>query len=280
MPQILTKRSVAHRGPDRDARPGAQLGRAGPPPAPGSRPPGWRRSRPRPAGGRRAVADARLGHRDHLGRDARRQRAGALVVDLERAQVALVDPDQARPRRPGRASSSSSSCTSTSAASPSCVGRGPANRRSSSSSSAAAISSTASAPMRRASTTSASCTVKSLRSTGRPEAWRAAARSAAEPPKKSTSVRTERQAAPPAAYSLATRSGCRPGSRSPLDGDRRLISAMHDEPVAPQRAGEVAGRGGAGRLFDQVGERRGRRPRPGPVRGEDVRQVGGHDASA
>ena len=41
------------------------------------------------------------------------------------------------------------------------------------------------------------CTVKSLRRTGRPDAWRARVRSAADPPKNSTSVSTERQAAPP-----------------------------------------------------------------------------------
>ena len=91
-----------------------------------------------------------------------------------------------------------------------------------------------------------SSTVKSLRSTGRPTAPRAAARSSGEPPKWAPSVSTDRQAAPPASY-------CRghvprdpgPAARSPFDGERRLTSAMTATPVgagqcAPERPGRPA----------------------------------------
>ena len=40
------------------------------------------------------VTDSRFGDGHHALRNAGAQRAGALVVDLERAQIALVDPDQ------------------------------------------------------------------------------------------------------------------------------------------------------------------------------------------
>ena len=46
------------------------------------------------------------------------------------------------------------------------------------------------------------------------------------PPKNSASVSTDRQVAPPASYSLATVTGSSSGSSAPLDGERRLISAM------------------------------------------------------
>ena len=55
------------------------------------------------------------------------------------------------------------------------------------------------------------------------------------PPKNSPSVSTDRQAAPPASYSAATAAGSRAGSRSPLDGDRRLISAITAIPSAGRR---------------------------------------------
>jgi hypothetical protein len=74
--------------------------------APGSRPPKWRHSRLRPGGGHRRVPDARLGHGHHIGRDARRQRAGPVLVDLEGAEVTLVDPDQPGPGGQGPVSSS------------------------------------------------------------------------------------------------------------------------------------------------------------------------------
>src|SRR5581483_1216306 len=122
-------------------------------------------------------------------------------------------------------SSSASSWTSTRASSP----RATASwwkAVSSASSRAAAMRSTASAPMARASITSASHTVKSLRNTGSRVAARAAARSPGEPPKNSTSVSTDRHVAPAASYSLARRAGSRSGLRSPLDGERRLTSAM------------------------------------------------------
>src|SRR5664280_377282 len=88
------------------------------------------------------------------------------------------------------------------------------------------MSSTASAPIARASHTSRALTVKSFRSTGREQAVRAARRSSGSPPKNWWSVSTDRQAAPPASYSTATVAGSRSGSRSPFDGDRRLISEI------------------------------------------------------
>ena len=130
--------------------------------------------------------------------------------------------------------------------------------------SAAAMSSTASAPIRRASTTSASCTVKSLRSTGRPEACRAAARSAGEPPKKSH-VGQDREAGGAARdVVLGHQIGLQPGVQVPLGRGTPLDLRDARQAAAPQRTGEVPGRRRARRLFDQVGQGRGRRPRRGP----------------
>ena len=128
MPQILTNRSVAHRAADRVPDQLARARRPGRPTAPASPRPGWRRSRRRPAGGRRRRPGCPTRPPPRRRRGMRgRQRAGPLVVHVEGAQVALVDPDQAGARRPGPGRARASSCTSTSAARPSASAR-PANR--------------------------------------------------------------------------------------------------------------------------------------------------------
>ena len=101
----------------------------------------------------------------------------------------------------------------------------------------AAISRTASAPAARDSISSEGWIRKSLRSTGRSHAIRAARRSASEPWKCAGSVSTEIAAAPAEAYARA----CAPGSRSaiaPADGDARLTSAI----TAGRRRGRGAPR--------------------------------------
>src|SRR4051812_16613051 len=104
--------------------------------------------------------------------------------------------------------------------------------------------------MIRASSTSRSLTVKSLRSTGREHAARAACRSATEPPKCGSSVNTERQLAPPSSYALATDPGSRPTNRSPLDGDLRLISAITARPASARSAAANPRAGGSDAASD------------------------------
>ena len=135
-------------------------------------------AQPRDVGG---VPDARLGDHDAVGRDGGPQARGQLVIDVERAQVAVVDADDARRRRRQRARTSASSCASTSASRPE-RRRGRAAGQLASSS-AATISRMASAPAARASSTWYESTMKSLRSTGTPPAARAGRRSSSAPPK-------------------------------------------------------------------------------------------------
>ena len=173
-------------------------------------------------------------------------------------------------------SSSASSCTSTSASRPTSVAA-PWNAASSPSSSAAAMSRTQSAPMIRASRTSCRDTVKSLRSTGTPTAPRAAARSAADPPKCTSSVSTDRQVAPPVSYWAARVPGSRSAKRSPLDGDRRLTSAMTPSPSADRSASANPRAGGAAAAAARSSDSSARVACGcDPVGEQDGVEVGGH----
>ena len=71
-----------------------------------------------PAGDGRGLADARFGDDEAVVGHERAQSVGPVDVDLERAQVAVVEPDEAGAAWPGRASSSRSSWASTSGSSP------------------------------------------------------------------------------------------------------------------------------------------------------------------
>ena len=207
-----------------------------------------------------AVADAGLGDGDHVGRNASRQRAGALVVDLEGAQVALVDPDQAGLRRARARSSSSSSCTSTSAASERSVGQRGEPRQ-------LVVVEGGHDEQHRIGPHQAGIGDVGLvdrevlaqhrQARGLPGRGQVVR----DPPKKSASVRTDRQAAPPATYSLATTSGCRLGSRSPLEGERRLISAMQAESPSPAAPRRSPGAAAWPPPVHQLAEGRGRPPR-------------------
>ena len=180
MPQILTNRppaSSAGYGLTSGRPAGRRRRTVGRPNGRASPPPGRRCIRRRPAGRRRAAsrmpdsatATTSVGH-------ASAHPQGAIAVDLEGPQVPLVDADESGADGEGPRSSSASSCTSTSGARSSDPARS-ISAASSASSRAATISRTASAPMSRASHTSSGDTVKSLRSTGRSQAARAASRS-------------------------------------------------------------------------------------------------------
>ena len=184
----------------RGARPPAA---AGPASGPASPPPARRGSRP--SASRRtssASADARLGHGHHPGRDDVAEGQRPPAVDLEGAQVALVDPDQSRPRRRGPGRARRPSCTSTRAASEQPAARGRGTIDSSSSLRAATMSSTASAPMSRASHTSRAPTREVLaqhrEGTGRPGGCAGRRR---QPPKNSR-VGEHREAGRPAGLVL------------------------------------------------------------------------------
>src|SRR6478735_8372689 len=100
------------------------------------------------------------------------------------------------------------------------------NSRSWASESEATISRIRSAPCARASQIWYSSTMKSLRSSGMSTAARTASRSAREPPKRRSSVRTLITAAPPSAYCAARDAGSAMSASWPLDGLRRLTSAI------------------------------------------------------
>ncbi len=130
-----------------------------------------------------ARRDARLRDDDLARRHVGEQVVGALEVDGEVGQVAVVDADARRRRARARARARRSSWTSTSTS----RSRSRASRCRSAEvvadRSAATISRIASAPAAADSYTWYGSTMKSLRSTGRSVAARAARRSSSEPPK-------------------------------------------------------------------------------------------------
>ncbi len=148
-----------------------------------------------------------LVHADQRGADVERTTQFALVVDLHQR----IETDRQRPQR----------------------GSGPVRRPDN----AAAIRSTQSAPIRRVSTTSSSLTVKSLRITGQ----RAGAQRRLQVGDRAAEVVDvgEHRQAAGTTRRVRTRPA-RPGSRSmlrsPLDGDRRLISAITPSPCASSSA--------------------------------------------
>jgi hypothetical protein len=86
--------------------------------------------------------------------------------------------------------------------------------------------------------------MKSLRSTGRLVAARAARRSSSAPPKWNGSVSTDSAAAPPRSYACATSSTCIPSRIAPADGERRLCSAITEIPgrISASWNGRLSGR--------------------------------------
>ena len=208
---------------------------------------------------------------------------GAVGVDLEGDEVALVDADQrgadgdgplqlgfvvdldehveARARRRGRG-----------------------GRRSSASSRAATMRSTASAPMSAGVGHVAGVDGEVL-AQHRDRARRPEPPGGRRPSRRTTSssVSTERQAAPPAVVGRRpSPAGSRSAARSPFDGDRRFTSAMtasSSAAAARSAAVEAAGRRGLARAASSERLERPRVGRRGGAVGlEDAVEVGGHGA--
>ena len=117
--------------------------------------------------------------------------------------------------------------------------------------------------------------------------WAAVRRSSTEPPKNSRSVRTERHDAPPGGVLLGHQVGLEVGVEVALGGRAALDlgDAARPAPRPRSAAGEVARRrqdrpAGLRRLRHQLVGVPAVVTSAGPVRGEDVRQVGGHDDPA
>src|SRR6059036_3928142 len=124
-------------------------------------------------------------------------------------------------------------------------------------------SKTASAPARRSSASWAAVEKKPFASSGRLLADLAAARSATEPSKRS-STRIDTAAAPAAANPAARSAGSASGRRSPAEGERRFTSAIAPRPDPRSASRKRAKLGGplfALREHDQLVEPRRRRAR-------------------
>jgi hypothetical protein len=80
--------------------------------------------------------------------------------------------------------------------------------------------------------TSSSVEKKPFASSGTLVRSRAARRSSQLPPKRCSSTRIETAAAPAHSYASAIRAGSASGRKSPIDGERRLTSAIARRPGA------------------------------------------------
>ena len=149
-----------------------------------------------PAGDRGRLADSRLGDDQPVVRHQLAKPRCTVHVDLERPQVAVVEPDEARPESSAR-SSSRGSWTSTSGSIPSSrvAATSRARRRAGW---RTARSRTRSAPAARRTGSWRASTTNSLARTGMPTAARTARRSSTDPPNQCGSHRTEIAVAPPA----------------------------------------------------------------------------------
>ena len=198
---------------------------------------------------------------DHARRASARPIAqGPLAVHLEGAQVPLVDPDQLGARPPGPGPVRPRRGPPPAAASRAAPGQGqeraPARRRRGRPRSAARRR----PPSVRASHTSRGddreVLAQDRQAAGRPGRARSVGAPAEELPRRSAPTGTRR---PPASYSAATVAGSRSGSRSPLDGERRLISEMT---AMPRPARRPEGRREVPERVRRRGRRRRRRARP------------------